>query len=124
MRRLRMTLWVAVLAIGLTAGSASATTVQVFSDWARGDMGTAHNASNGQYIYCWVTSDIGGPPILYCEAYDGLGATSFCFSVNSYLVNIATGMADSTQVEFGWDDGHLCSFLTVNNTSQTPGRRF
>lgn len=124
MRRLRTALIAAVLAVGLFAGPASATTVQVFSDWSRGDMGTAHNSSTGSYIYCWVNSDISGPPLLYCEAYDGAGALSFCYSINNNLLGVAASMADSSQIEFGWDDGHVCSFLTVKNTSETPGRRF
>ena len=124
MRRLHRALLAAVIATCVGTGTAMAGPVQVFSDWARGDMGTAHNSSTGQYIGCWVDSDSGGIPLLYCEAFDGAGALSFCFSINTALMTTVASMADSSDIEFGWDDAHACSFLMISNFSQTPGRRF
>jgi len=113
----------AALALCLVGSTALAGPVQVFSDWARGDMGTAHNATNGQYIGCWVDTDPTGPPLLYCEAFDGATSVGFCFTTNYNLLATAAGIADSTDIEFGWDDGNVCSFFMVNNFSQFPGRK-
>ena len=123
MRNVRTIMVAAALFLVTSAGSAFATPVQIFSDWARGDMGTAHNSTNGQYIYCWLSTDIKGPPLLYCEAYDGTGAFSFCFSINETLQSIVGSMTSESQIEFGWEDGHTCSFFTVKNTSESPGRK-
>ncbi|MEA2698974.1 MAG: hypothetical protein QOI66_3245 [Myxococcales bacterium] len=123
MKRLNRSLLAATIALCLFGSTALAGSVQVFSDWARGDMGTAHNATNGQYIGCWVETDPSGPPLLYCEAFDGATSVAFCYTTNGNLVNTAAGMADSTDIEFGWDDGNVCSFLMVNNFSQFPGRK-
>lgn len=122
MRRLWRTLAAATMAIALCAGSAFAGPVQIFSDYARGDMGTAHNATNGQYIGCWVENDTSSS-LLYCEAFDGVAGLTFCFSTNMGLIDTASGMADSSDIEFGWDDAHVCSFLMVSNFSQYPGRK-
>jgi hypothetical protein len=123
MRRLHIQLLAAVIAVGLMASPAFAGPVQVFTDWARGDMGTAHNATNGQYIGCWLDSDTVGPPLLYCEAYDG-SQVSFCFSTNSNLITVSSTMTSLSDIEFGWNDDHTCSFLMINTFSQPPGRRF
>lgn len=123
MRRLWQSIAVALLAIGLSAGTATAGPVQIFSDWARGDMGTAHNATNGQYIGCWVENDTSSS-LLYCEAFDGVAGLSFCFSTLGGLVDTASGMADSSDIEFGWDTGHNCTFLMVSNFSQPAGRHY
>ena len=122
MRRLWRTLATAMMAIAFCAGSAVAGPVQIFSDYARGDMGTAHNATNGQYIGCWVENDTSSS-LLYCEAFDGTAGLTFCFSTNTGLIDTASGMADSSDIEFGWDDSHVCSFLMVSNFSQYPGRK-
>ena len=124
MRRLWRSLAVAAIAIGLWTGTALAGPVQVFTDWARGDMGTAHNATNGQYIFCWVETDPTGPPMLYCEAFDGVAGMSFCYSTNGNLVSTAAGTADSSDIEFGWDDSHVCTFLMISNDSHFPGRKW
>jgi hypothetical protein len=128
MGKVRTAILAATIFLTTSLGSAFATQVQVFSDWARGDFGTAHNATNGQYIYCWVSGDNGASdidqPMLYCEAYDGTGALSFCYSINSTLVGIASGISSESHVEFGWvEGGHTCSFLMVKHTSEAPGRK-
>jgi len=124
MSKIRTTVLAAAMFLLTSVGSAFATPVQIFSDWARGDMGTAHNSTDGQYIYCWVSSDLAGPPLLYCEAYSGQGQFSFCFSINNNLLSVLPTMTSESQIEFGWDDGHSCSFLMINNFSQPPGRKF
>jgi len=102
---------------------AGAGPVQVFGNWARGDMGSAHNATGFQYIGCWLNSDGAGPPLLYCEANDGAGAFNFCFSQSPPLVSVAQSAQSSSELEFAWDAGHNCQWLTVSNYSQAPGRR-
>ncbi len=123
MRRLWRSLAVAVMAVSLGAGTAVAGPVQIFSDWARGDMGTAHNSITGMYIGCWVENDTSSS-LLYCEAFDGVAGLTFCFTTNGGIVSTAAGIADSSDIEFGWDDGHACTFLMVSNFSQPPGRKF
>jgi len=121
MRRLWLSL-AAALAIGLGAGPALAGPVQVFSDYAVGDMGTAHNATNGQYIGCWVDNDTSSS-LLYCEAFDGVAGLTYCFSTVQGLIDTASGMADSSNISFGWDGSHVCTYLMVSNFSQNPGRK-
>ena len=122
MRRLWQSLVAATLAIGLGAGTAVAGPVQIFSDYARGDMGTAHNSPTGMYIGCWVDNDTSSS-LLYCEAFDGVAGLTFCMTTNMGIINTASAIADSSDIEFGWDDAHVCSFLMVGNFSQYPGRK-
>jgi hypothetical protein len=118
-----VTLALVVLAGGF-AGTAYATGgVQVFGSWARGDMGTAHNVAGSHYIGCWVNSDTVGPPLLYCEANDGAGAMNFCYSQNSNLINSAQTIEAVSEIQFGWDGSHACTWLTIINASQPPGRK-
>jgi hypothetical protein len=115
-----------VLALALVcglAGTAFAGAVQVFGNWARGDMGTAHNTAGSQYIGCWVNTDTVGPPLLYCEANDGAGNVNFCYTTNANMVNVAQTIQTVSDIEFGWDVNHACTWYTVNNFSQPPGRR-
>ena len=122
MGRLWLSLAAVTVAIGLGASPAIAGPVQIFSDYAKGDMGTAHNSTTGQYIGCWVENDTSSS-LLYCEAFDGTAALTYCFSTNMGLIDTASGMTDSSDIEFGWDDGHSCTFLMVSNFSQYPGRK-
>jgi hypothetical protein len=122
MVKLRKGVLAAAVVCGL-AGTAVAGSVQVFGNWARGDMGTAHNASGAQYIGCWVNSDPVGPPLLYCEANDGVGNVNFCYSTNAHMIQVASAMQSTSDISFGWEATHACSWFTVNNFSQTPGRK-
>jgi hypothetical protein len=115
-------LLVAGLVFGL-AGTALAGPVQVYGNWARGEMGSAHNAGGAQYIGCWINSDSSGPPLLYCEANDGAGAMNFCYSTNPSMLQVASTIQSSSELSFGWDALHACSWYTVSNFSQAPGRR-
>jgi hypothetical protein len=112
-----------VFVVGL-AGTASAGPVQVFGSWAHGDMGTAHNAGSAQYIGCWVNTDTIGPTLLYCEANDGAGNVNFCYSTNTNMVNVAQTIQTVSDIQFGWDVYHSCTWFTINNFSQPPGRKF
>jgi hypothetical protein len=98
--------------------------VQVFGNWARGDLGNAHNTSGSQYVGCWVNSDTAGPPLAYCEANDGAGSMNFCFTYNTNLVTIANTMQSSSEIQFGWDTSHFCTWLTILNFSQPPARHY
>lgn len=105
------------------AGTALAGPVQVYGNWARGDMGNAHNVSGTQYIGCWINSDAVGPPLLYCEANDGAGSMNFCYTSNASMLQVASTLQASSEISFGWDTAHACSWYTVTNFSQPPGRR-
>ena len=122
MKKAGLSIFAAAVISIVSSTGALAGPVQVFSDWARGDMGTAHNATNGQYIGCWTDSDADGPPLVYCEAYDGAGGLNYCFTISSSIVSTLQTIADSSDIEFGWDDSHTCTFLTINNFSQPPAR--
>jgi hypothetical protein len=105
------------------AGTAFAGPVQVFGNWARGDMGTAHNTSGSQYIGCWSNSDVVGPALLYCEANDGAGNFNFCYTQNVNMMSVLQSMQTTSDIEFSWDGSHACTWLTISNYSQPPGRR-
>lgn len=111
---------VCALAGGARAGSGP---VQVFGNWARGDLGAAHNAGGAQYIGCWSNSDPAGPPLLYCEANDGAGNFNFCYSQNTNLVTVAQSITSTADLQFGWATDHSCLWLNVANFSQAPGRK-
>jgi hypothetical protein len=122
MVKLRKGVLVVGLLLGL-AGTALAGPVQVYGNWARGDMSTAHNSSGAQYIGCWINSDPLGPPLLYCEANDGTGNVNFCYSSNTNLVHVGSTIQSTSDVAFGWEPSHACSWLTINNFSLSPGRK-
>jgi hypothetical protein len=103
------------------AGTAWAVPVQVFPTWARGDMGTAHNTVG--FIGCWIDTDPIGPPLLYCEANDGAGNDNFCMTTNPVMMSVAQSMTTVAEIEFGWDGAHGCTWITISNFSQPPGRR-
>jgi hypothetical protein len=111
--------------LGGLAGSSLAGTgpVQVFGNWARGDLGAAHNAGGGQYIGCWANSDPAGPPLLYCEVNDGAGNFNFCFTQNSNLMSVLQTIQSTSDLQFGWGPDHTCLWLTIGHYSQSPGRR-
>jgi hypothetical protein len=112
------------LVCGLAGGArAGAGPVQVFGNWARGDLGAAHNAGGSHYIGCWANSDPAGPPLLYCEANDGAGSFNFCYTQNSNLVNVFQSIQASSDIQFGWAPDHTCMWITVSSYSQSPGRR-
>jgi hypothetical protein len=115
----------ALVVAGGLAGSALAGTgpVQVFGNWARGDLAASHNAGGAQYIGCWSNSDPAGPPLLYCEANDGAGSFNFCFSQNTNLASVLQSIHASSDIQFGWGTDHTCLWLTVGSYSQSPGRR-
>jgi hypothetical protein len=119
----------AALALGLVCGLAgtalaASSAVQVFGNWARGDLGAAHNSAGAQYVGCWVNSDPVGPPLLYCEANDGTGNVNFCYTSNANMVSVAATIQSSSEISFGWDTAtHACAWFTVNNFSQSPGRK-
>ncbi|HVZ75257.1 MAG TPA: hypothetical protein VHJ20_22925 [Polyangia bacterium] len=109
--------------VGAGVGTAiAAGPVQVFGNWARGDMGNAHNTGGTQYIGCWVNSDPSGAPLAYCEANDGGGSMNFCYTSNGNLVSLMSSMQASSEIQFGWDTSHACTWLTILNFSQPPGR--
>jgi hypothetical protein len=112
------------LVCGLAGGAlAAGGPVQVFGNWARGDLGAAHNAGGGQYVGCWTNSDAVGPPLLYCEANDGAGNFNFCFTQNTNLVSVYQSIQSSSDIQFGWATDHTCLWLTVSSNSQSPGRK-
>ena len=113
---------VCALAGGALAGS-GAGPVLVFGNWARGDLGAAHNSGGAAYIGCWSNSDPSGPPLLYCEANDGAGNFNFCYSQNTNLLTVAQSISSTADLQFGWATDHACLWLTVGNYSQSPGRR-
>jgi hypothetical protein len=115
-----------ILALALVCGlggTAKAGPVQVFGNWARGDMGMAHNTSGSQYIGCWMSSDAVGPPLLYCEANDGAGNFNFCYTQNVNMMSVLQSVQSSADVEFSWDSTHACVWLTVSNYSLSPGKK-
>jgi hypothetical protein len=123
MTKLRKGILVALLTCGL-AGTALATGgVYVYGTWAKGDLGTAHNTAGAHYILCWVNSDTVGPPLLYCEANDGAGNINYCFSTNTNLLNTVQTIQTVSEVSFGWDTSHYCTWVTINNGSGPPGRK-
>ena len=83
----------------------------------------AHSAGGSQYIGCWVNSDTVGPPLLYCEANDGGGSVNFCYSSNTNLLHTAQTIQSSSELQFGWDASHACSWLTVSNFSAPAGHK-
>jgi hypothetical protein len=107
------------------AGSALAGAggVQVFGNWARGDLAAAHNSGGAQYVGCWSNSDAAGPPLLYCEANDGAGNFNFCYTQNTNLVTASHSITSSSDIQFGWATDHSCLWLTVGNYSHSPGRK-
>lgn len=123
MTKLRKVFLALLLTCGL-AGTALATGgVQVFGNWAKGEMGTAHNTAGSHYIGCWVNSDTVGPPLLYCEANDGVGNMNYCYTTNVNLLNTVQTIQTVSEIQFGWDASHYCTWLTINNASQPPGRK-
>jgi hypothetical protein len=123
MAKLRKAILAVLLACGL-AGTAYATGgVVVFGTWAKGDLGTAHNTAGSHYIGCWTNTDAIGPPLLYCEANDGLGNMNFCYTQNLHMVNVAQTIQTVSEIQFGWDTLHGCTWITINNTSGPPGRK-
>lgn len=112
---------IALVLLLAAAAPALAGPVQVFPTWARGDMGTAHNTPTGTSIGCWVSTDLLGPPMMYCEANDGV-ALGFCYSTNLNLVNTLQSMTTVAEIDFGWDTSHNCSWLMIQSFSQPPGR--
>jgi hypothetical protein len=112
------------LLCGLAGGArAEKGAVQVFGNWARGDMAAAHNSGGAQYVGCWTNSDPSGPPLLYCEANDGAGNFNFCFTQNTNLVAVFQSITSSSDLQFGWASDHTCVWLTVGSYSHSPGRR-
>jgi hypothetical protein len=123
MAKLRNGILVVLLACGL-GGTAFATGgVNVYGTWAKGDMGLAHNTAGTHYIGCWTNTDTVGPPLLYCEANDGAGNMNFCYTQNVNMVIIAQTIQSVSELQFGWDGSHGCTWFTVNNTSGPPGRK-
>ena len=104
-------------------GSAFAGPVQVFGNWARGDLGAAHNMSGSQYIGCWSNSDASGPPLVYCEANDGAGSFNFCFTQNASMASVLQSIQSTSELVFGWTTDHACQWLTIASYSQSPGRK-
>jgi hypothetical protein len=116
------------LALGLVCGLAVAaragsSPVQVFGNWARGEMGTAHNTGGAHYIGCWTSSDASGPPLVYCEANDGVGNFNFCYTQNTNMASALQSIHSASEVEFAWGGDHACLWLTVSNFSLAPGRK-
>jgi hypothetical protein len=111
---------VCALAGGALAGSGP---VQVYGNWAHGDLGAAHNAGGGAYIGCWSNSDPAGPPLYYCEANDGAGSFNFCYTQNTNLASALQSMTSTSDLQFGWATDHTCVWLTVGNHSHSPGRK-
>jgi hypothetical protein len=121
---LRKTVLALIFVCGL-AGTAFATgPVQVFSNWAKGDMGDAHNTSGSQYIGCWLNSDTVGPALLYCEANDGIGNVNYCYTENSNITSLAHSLQLSSDISFAWDTNHGCTWVTITNYSQPPARHY
>jgi hypothetical protein len=111
---------VAVLAL---ATPAFAGAVVVSTSSAQGDMGTAHNLGDGEYIGCSVhATAYADTPMLLCQAQDSKGEFAFCFTNSPVLVAAAQAMTTVSDVSFGWDDGSNCSWLVIANYSQPPGR--
>jgi hypothetical protein len=123
-RRKIRSLFVLALVLGALAGVAHAGPVQVFGSWATGDLGTSHNLGGAQYIGCYATTDPAGPPLMYCEANNGLGSFNFCYSTSVSMFNTLQTIQSSSDIQFGWDAYHSCNFFTVQNYSQPPGRKF
>lgn len=124
MTKLRRGILALVVLAGGFLGTAYATGgVYVYGTWARGDLGTAHNAAGSHYIGCWVSTDTVGPPLVYCEANDGAGNMNYCYSTNSNLLNTAQTIEAVSEIQFGWDGSHACTWLTILNFSQPPGRK-
>lgn len=116
-----------ILALGLVCGlggTAFAGPVQVFSNWAQGNMGDAHNTAGSQYIGCWLNSDTVGPALLYCEANDGAGNVNYCYTQNANITNVAHSMQLSSNISFAWDTNHGCTWVTITNYSQPPARHY
>jgi hypothetical protein len=115
---------VATLAL---ATPALAGAVVVTSSSAQGDMGTAHNAHAGtddpEYIGCSVyATAYSDTPMLMCQAQDSKGEFGFCYSNSPVLIAAAQAFTTVADVSFGWDETFNCSWLTIANYSQPPGR--
>jgi hypothetical protein len=115
----------ALALLASVAGGARASTgpVQVYGNWARGELSAAHNGGGSQYIGCWVNSDLVGPPLVYCEAADGAGSFNFCFTQNASMAAVIHSIQSTSEIVFGWATDHSCLWLTVGSSSQAPGRR-
>ena len=124
MSKLQRGILALVVTCGLAGTAMAVGPVQVFGNWAKGDMGNAHNTAGSQYIGCWVNSDTVGPPLAYCEANDGAGAMNFCYTYNVNLVSITHTMQLSSEIQFGWDTSHYCTWITILNFSQPPARHY
>jgi hypothetical protein len=111
-----------VCAIGAPA-RAAAGPVQVYGNWARGELGAAHNAGGSHYIGCWSNSDAAGPPLVYCEANDGAGNFNFCYTQNTAMASVLQSIQSTSELTFAWGADHACLWLTVAHFSQAPGRR-
>jgi hypothetical protein len=102
------------------AGPVQSGPVQVFGNWARGDMGVARTTPGSHSIGCWANSDARGPALVYCEAIDGAGNFNFCYTQNPNLASVLAGIDASSEIEFGWGADHACAWLTVGNYSRRP----
>jgi hypothetical protein len=124
MMRIHTRILTTLVVVCAVSGPALAGPPQVFSNWAMGDMGTAHNMAGSQYVGCWLSSDPIGPPLMFCEVNDGAGNDGFCYSTSINFQNMVQSMEAVSEIRFGWDGSHNCSWLFISDFSQPPGRKF
>jgi hypothetical protein len=124
MVRLTTAVLATVAVIATTSSAfAQAVPVQVGPNSAQGDMGTAHNAGDGEFIGCAISAPAyADSPMIICEASDSVGTFGYCFSTSPVLLAAAESMTTVSEVSFMWDDSFTCTSLVITNFSQPPGR--
>lgn len=86
--------------------------------YAQGSMGSARAASNTvESIGCVVEAYPGYSVTVTCYARNSAGTSVSCTSFDPALANVATAIADSSEVTFTWNSSGYCTLLEVNTFS-------
>jgi hypothetical protein len=111
-----------VLAAGTSyAGTKTSATVTVStaSRYAYGSMASARSSSDAnQYIGCVTQGHAGGAILAVCSARNSAGVAASCSSTSSAVIQSVTNQTDHSWIRFEWDANGVCTFVTVNNSSQ------
>ena len=124
MVRLTTAVLASVALVAMTSPAfADPVSVDLADSQAQGDMGTAHNSTDGEYIGCAVNAPAyADSPMVICQARDGAGNFGLCFSTNPILIAAAESMTTVSEIAFAWDSNQSCTSLLIGNYSQPPGR--
>jgi hypothetical protein len=124
MVRLTTAVLASVALVAMTSPAfADPVSVDLADSQAQGDMGTAHNLGDGEFIGCTVNAPAyADSPMVICQARASDGTFAICFSTSPILISAAESMTTVSEVAFAWDSQQTCTSLLIGNYSQPPGR--